>query len=62
MPRLEKIDFLDIPDEMIDKVLSYLPSEDLLNLGVVGNKRLIDCSYKSLRKKPLGMYLYLAQS
>ena len=62
MSRLEKIDFLDIPDEMIDKVLSYLPSEDLLNLGVIGNKRLRDGSYKLLRKKPLGMYLYLAQN
>ena len=61
MSHLEKAGFLDIPDEMIDKVLSYLKSEELLNLAAIGNKRLRDCSYKFLRKKPLGMNLYLTQ-
>ena len=61
MSHLEKIDFLDMPNEITEKVLSYLQSEDLLNLCVIGNKRLRDCSYKLLRKSPLGIYLYLTQ-
>ena len=61
MSHLEKIDFLGIPNEIIEKILSYLQSEDLLSLAVIGNKRLRDCSYKFLRKKPLGMYLYLTK-
>ena len=55
MSHLEKIDFLDMPNEITEKVLSYLQSGDLLSLAVIGNKRLRDCSYKFLRKKPLGM-------
>ena len=61
MSHTEKIDFLGIPNEIIEKLLSYLQFEDLLSLGVIGNKRLRDCSYKFLRKNPLGMYLYLTQ-
>ena len=45
---------LPIPNEIIDNIFTYLSSVDLLNLSVVGNERLRDCSYKLLRKNPLG--------
>ena len=52
MSCLEPITFMVLPDEIMEKISNFLPFEDLLSLCLVGNKRLRDCSYNFLGKKP----------
>ena len=56
---LNQIDLLEspLPIEVIEKVMSYLSGEDLLNLATVGSQRLKSCSYRILGKKPRSEYI-----
>ena len=56
MPLLKENTLTDLPNEIIEKILTYLSSADLLNLSIAGNERLKDCSYRLLRKKANGKY------
>ena len=56
LPKIHTLLDLPIPNEIIDNIFTYLSSLDLLNLSIVGNERLRECSCKLLRKTPRGMY------
>ena len=45
-----------IPNEIIEKVMSYLSPEDLLVLAAVGTERLKKCTFSALHKKLCGNY------
>lgn len=49
---------LQLPNEVIDTVLSYLSSEELLILARVCTERLKNCSYRVVRQKFTGMRLF----
>ena len=57
MEQTVAIDFLMIiPNEIIDIVIAYLSTEDLLALAAVGTERLKKCTFRALRKKLRGKY------
>ena len=43
MPFVKKNALTDLPNESIQNILTYLTSEDLLNLSIVGNERFPRC-------------------
>ena len=45
-----------IPNEVIEKVTTYLATEDLLALAEIGSERLRKCTFRVLRKKSRGKY------
>ena len=55
---LDQSNFLEfpLPNEIVEKVLLYLLTEDLISLAVVSDQRLRDFTYKILRKKANGKY------
>ena len=57
MSLLDQTTMSSLPNEILLKVVSYISPEDLLTLAIVGDKRLRNCSYRPLRKHPLGKYL-----
>ena len=46
---------LDLPDEVIEKMMSFLSFGDLYKLRKLG-KRLADCTERVLKKKPFSKY------
>ena len=45
---------LDVPDEILeDNLLTLLSSDDLINLMIIGNVRLIRCCCAVIKKKQL---------
>ena len=58
MEQATSLDF-PIPNEIIEIVMAYLSSEDLLNLAAVGSERLKKCAFRVLRKKSKGKYKYM---
>ena len=55
---MEQTTFLDfpIPNEIIEMVISYLSTEDLLVLAAIAKGRLKKCTHSALRKKSCGKY------
>lgn len=49
---------LHLPNEVIDNVLSYLTSEDLLNVARISSERLKNCSYRIIRKRTIGLSFF----
>ena len=43
---------LDLPDEMIEGIASFLSYDDLSNLYQLGNRRLYECAKRLSKKKP----------
>ena len=55
---MEQIALLDfpIPNEIIEMVIFYLSSEELLDLATIATDRLKKCTFMALRKKSRGKY------
>ena len=52
---LKQNSILDLPDEVIEKMMSFLSFRDLYKLEKLG-KRLADCTKRVLKKKPFSKY------
>ena len=52
MASLKQNSILDLPDEVIEKMMSFLSFRDLYKLEKLG-KRLADCTERVLKKKPI---------
>ena len=55
MACLEKKSILDMPDLVIEMILSFLSFCDLFNISK-GGKRLEDCAKRVMKKKPFSKY------
>ena len=53
---LEKQSFLDLPDEVIEEIMSFLSFSDLFNLSKV-EKRVENCAKRVLKNKPFGKFV-----
>ena len=51
MSRLDVISILDLPDEVLDHIMTFLSFTDLFILGIAAT-RLNDCVKRVSRKKP----------
>ena len=47
---------LDLPDEVLEKIMTFLSFSDLYKLRKLG-KRLADSTERVLKKKPFSMYM-----
>ena len=56
MGRLEKNLALNLPDEVIEYIMSYLSFADLWKLSK-GKKRLVDCARRVSKMKPFRKYI-----
>ena len=56
MACLKQKSILDLPDEVLEKMMTYLSFSDLYKLRKLG-KRLADCTERVLKKKPFSMYM-----
>ena len=56
---MEEKTFEDLPNEIIETVMAYLPLEELLDVAEVGIERLKKCSFRALRKKLCGKYQFI---
>ena len=58
MASLKQKSLLDLPDEVIEEVMTFLSFSDLNKLRKLG-KRLADCTERVLKKKPFSMYMQI---
>ena len=56
MSSLEQISILDFPNEIIEVMMTFLTSYELLNLSKVG-KRFEDCAKRLMENKPFSKYI-----
>ena len=52
---LEKQSFLDLPEEVIEEIMSFLSFSDLFNLSKV-EKRIENCAKRVMKNKPFSKY------
>ena len=55
MASLKQISFHDLPDEVIEYIMTFLSFTDLFNLGKE-SRRLRDCAKRVSKKKPFCKY------
>ena len=56
MAYLEQKTIFDLPDEIIEEIMTYLLFYDILNLNKL-EKRLEDCVNRVMKKKPFSKYI-----
>ena len=58
MSSREQPGLIDLPDELLECVMVYLSLEDLLSLGIIGNKRLGDCASMFVQRDLFGKRVF----
>ena len=56
MTNLGKISLMNLPDEIIEVVTSFLSFEELMRLTRVGNKRLDEVAKRTLKKRSCKLF------
>ena len=51
MTNLEQISLMNLPDEIIEVVTSFLSFEELMSLTRIGNKRFEEVAKRTLKKR-----------
>ena len=57
MTDLGRISLMNLPDETIEEVASFLSFEELIKLTKLGSKRLEECAKRTLKKKSCKLVL-----
>ena len=58
MTGLERTSLMNLPDETIEEVTSFLSFEELMKLAKLGSKRLKECAKRTLTKRSCKYFYY----
>ena len=58
MTDLGRISLMNLPDETIEEVTSFLSFKELVKLTKLGNKRLQECAKRTLKKRSCKYFCY----
>ena len=59
MTDLGRISLMNLPDETIEVVTSFLPLRELVKLTKLGSERLEECAKRTLKKRSCKYFCYL---
>lgn len=59
MTDLGRISLMNLPDEVIEEVTSFLSFKELIKLTKLGNKRLEESAKRTLKKRSCKYFFYL---